>query len=343
MSKFNRTRHPHRECEQRGGVFQAGAYTYSLNSTGTGVYLSSGTMIGGVMVQNFRPEVALHAAMPQQIQRSAMATLGNLHQRFGERPLESASADATQARHAAWGRLISAETHVSQSGALSPESRGRFDGFQAGTDLFDARNWRAGVYVGQLEGASDVRGFAGGTPGHVGTSDLRSRYVGAYGTFSPDDGAYVDLVVQAGDHDVNARTAAGPALPRSGRSRLASIEWGREFTLGTAWSIEPQLQAVYADQRIDATTIPLASIDAQTAHGWTLRAGMRLKGRLTSGVGVRQPYGRLNLYRTTGSADVIRVGNGGISSGFASDSRGNWGGSCARTRDELRSCLECLW
>lgn len=307
------------------GVLQAGAYTYSLNSTGTGVYLSSGTMIDGVTVQNYRPEVALHAAMPQQMRQSAMAMLGNLHQRIGDRSMDATSADATLARRAAWGRLISGETQVSQSGALSPESRGRFEGFQVGTDLFEAGSWRTGIYVGQLEGESDVRGFAGGTQGRVGTGYLRSRYVGAYGTFFTEDGTYVDLVIQAGDHDFNARTTTDPALPRNGRSRLASVEFGREFALGTGWSIEPQLQAVYADQRIDATAIPLALIDAQSAHGWTLRAGMRLKGRLPTGAGVLQPYGRLNLYRTAGSADVIRVGNGGVSSGFASASRGNWG------------------
>lgn len=102
--------------------------------------------------------------------------------------------------------MISTHPEIGQGGLASPRSDGRLDGFQAGTDLFANAGWRAGVYVGRLEGDMRVSGFArGGQNLPVGSNDLRSEYVAAYGTWTGDTGLYADAVIQAGRHRYMAK------------------------------------------------------------------------------------------------------------------------------------------
>ena len=59
----------------------------------------------------------------------------------------------------AWGRADQHQHRTSsQSGTVSPHSDGRLSGLQAGTDLWADAHWRAGLYVGQLDG--DIAGQA---------------------------------------------------------------------------------------------------------------------------------------------------------------------------------------
>ena len=57
------------------------------------------------------------------------------------------------------------------------------------------------MYVGQLDGSIKVSSFASGIANlAVGANDLRSQYLGAYGTWTTDSGFYADAVLQAGRH-----------------------------------------------------------------------------------------------------------------------------------------------
>lgn len=303
-----------------GGQLVGGAYEYRLNNISSGGYLSSSSPLGQTY---YRSEVPLYSALPAQLRQASLTMLGNMHQRTGDDDVKTASGstagtDGTTSsndnQRRAWGRLISTNLDIRQSGTVSPQSHGRLDGFQAGTDLLSVRNWRAGVYVGQLDGDMGVSGFARGIQNlSVGRNDLRNQYMGAYGTYSADNGFYADAVLQAGRHRydiVSPMTQAGSGGSGKGRSLLASVEVGQSFALGGAgnageWKIEPQFQLIHQRQSLDDVSISGNTLVRQRPdNAWLARLGVRIKGEVGVGVARLQPYARFNLYRASGGNDV---------------------------------------
>jgi outer membrane autotransporter protein len=292
----------------------AGAFDYRLASTSSAAYLTNTTQVS--TTPTYRAEVPLYAALASQFRESNLAMLGNMHQRVGDDGVTGANTTTLeQGYRQAWGRVISIDRDIAQSGTVSPNSSGRLTGFQAGTDLWANANWRAGVYVGQLEGDMRVSGFARGILNYAaGSNDLRSQYLGTYATWKSDTGLYVDGVLQAGRH----RYTAGPTLAASsggkGDSLLASVEVGQAFRVAPNWVVEPQVQLVH--QRIDLndTAIVGALVQQDSASGWTARAGVRVKGEFQTGAGTVQPYARVNFYKRSSETDVTRfVGPAGFS------------------------------
>jgi outer membrane autotransporter protein len=234
--------------------------------------------------------------------------LGSLHQRTGDDGASgSNTATPGQGNRQAWGRVISIDRDISQSGTVSPTSMGRLNGFQAGTDLWATPDWKAGIYVGQLDGDMSVRGFARGIANYaVGSSDLRSQYLGAYATWKNDSGLYIDGVLQAGRH----RTTANPALAfessGKGNSLLASIEAGQSFQIAPNWTVEPQLQLVKQRIELDDSAITGALVQQDADGGWMVRAGVWVKGQIETGSDTLQPYARLNVYKRSSGTDTTR-------------------------------------
>lgn len=300
-----------------GGHVDAGAYEYRLNSTAGASYLSStstlpaspGAPVGPVVpVPTYRSEVPLVAALPAQLRQASLTMLGNLRQRIGDDDVKgsagslSTSAGTDGSPRRAWGRVISTDLDIRQAGSVSPRSNGRLDGFQVGTDLWASREWRVGIYVGQLDGTLDVNGFARGVQGlAVGSNKLRSQYLGAYGTYTGDNGFYADAVLQAGRHRYDVNLVASPGTSGKGSSLLASVEIGQRFPIAPNWQIEPQLQIVRQHQSLDDLALSGATLVRQHPNNaWLARLGVRVKGEL----GNLQPYARLNLYRTSAGTDV---------------------------------------
>jgi len=207
---------------------------------------------------------------------------------------------------------------------VSPNSKGRLTGFQAGTDLLATSNWRAGLYVGQLDGDARVRGFASGIQNlAVGRNDLRSQYVGVYGTYTGDSGFYADAVLQSGRHRYTVEPLLGQGVGGKGNSLLGSIEVGQAFALGgSGWSVEPQLQLIHQHMDLGNSVITGAVVQPQADNGWVARAGVRLKGQLDTGVGTLQPYGRFNVYKTSSGADIARFVNGATTTDIAAPTAG---------------------
>ncbi|RYF36722.1 MAG: autotransporter outer membrane beta-barrel domain-containing protein, partial [Comamonadaceae bacterium] len=310
-----------------GGHVDAGAFEYRLNLTGSGGYLSNlapqpleapppsvdpavpaaPARAPAVGLPLYRAEVPLFAALPEQLRQGNLAMLGNLHLRRGDDDLKSSSAEAVDTgERRAWGRVLSTNLDIRQQGTVSPNSHGRLSGFQAGTDLFANTNWRAGLYVGRLDGDMQVSGFARGIANlGVGSNSLQSEYFGAYGTYTADNGFYADAVLQGGRHRYDA-SPGGSYFASHGKatSVLASIEVGQAFALSENWKIEPQLQ--YAHQRLnmDDVTLSGATVRQDGNSRSMLRAGMRLKGQIATGIGALQPYVRVNVYRRAGGSDI---------------------------------------
>ncbi len=312
-----------------GGHVDAGAYEYRLyaadaNGAGENWYLRSsvaavppthggtgGGSSGGVVAPAYRAEVPLYAVLPEQFRQANLSMLGSLLLRTGDdgRPATNDAGPGIPARsyRQAWGRVISTDRTTRQAGTVSPTSEGRLTGFQAGTDLWADGHWRAGVYVGQLDGDMRVRGFASGLLNlGVGTNDLKNQYLGIYGTWKNDGGLYVDGVLQGGRHRYTASPVLGPGSGGKGSSLLASVEVGQSFGVAAGWTIEPQLQLVHQRVSLDDTGIVGAQIRQDSHEGWLVRAGVRVKGEIDTRAGLLQPYARLNLYHAGGGTDVAR-------------------------------------
>jgi outer membrane autotransporter protein len=297
-----------------GDHIDAGAYRYRLINSSSGSHLSSFTAQGQ---PNYRGEVVLTAALPSQLRAGSLAMLANARQRVGDDDvgaLGSPSAAATDLGgngRRAWGRVISTGMDIEQQGTVSPGSTSRSRGFQAGTDLLSMSSWRTGLYVGQLDGDATVRGFAEGLANlSVGTNDLRSQYLGFYGSYAGDDGFYVDAVLQAGRHRYTLQPSQGAGIPGKGGSTLASLEAGRAFALGrTGWTMEPQLQLIHHRQRLDDGNLAGTHVQMRPESGWVARAGARVKGEIATALGALQPYGRLNVYKRFKGTDLARFAN----------------------------------
>ena len=302
----------------QGGAFAlaapvvAGAYDYQLNSTSEGAYLTStstapapgpGPAPGPVL---YRAEVPLFAALPEQLRQANLAMLGSMHQRVGNAGVATSSSDDS-GRRQAWGRILTVDRSITQGGTVSPHSQGRLNGFQAGTDLWATPDWRAGVYVGQLDGDMEVSGFAHGIAGYgVGHNALKNQYLGGYLTYRTDSGFYADTVLQAGRH---RSTAVGTGISggsSKGSSLLASLELGQSLALGAGWMIEPQLQLVHQKLSLDDAELVGATVQQQLHKGWAVRAGVRVQGEVTVSTGTLQPYTRLNVWRTASGSDRAR-------------------------------------
>ncbi|SCK32968.1 outer membrane autotransporter barrel domain-containing protein [Variovorax sp. HW608] len=312
----------------------AGAYQYRLDTTGTAAYLSNTITVvpptaaqaptstatstaqavsvstpAAVVVPLYRAEVPLFAALPAQLRQADAAMLGNMHQRIGDTDVVAGGATQPPAagQRRAWGRVISTDMDIRQEGTVSPSSDGRLNGFQAGTDLWADGRWRAGVYAGQLDGNVDVTGFASGIGNlAVGHNDLRSQYLGVYGTYMSEAGFYADAVLQGSRHRYTVNPVSALSVDGKGSGFLASLEVGQAFAIAPGWAIEPQLQVAHRQLSLDDTVISGALVHNDGENGWLLRAGVRVKGEIATGAGMLQPYARVNVYHAASGTDVAR-------------------------------------
>ena len=287
------------------GVVGGGAYQYRLHAAdasgaGENWYLRS---------DGYRAEVALYAVVPEQFRALDIAMLGNRQQRSGA---ARATTDDTGREREAWGRLFSVDRDIAQQGTVSPTSNGRLNGFQTGTDLWANADWRAGLYIGQLEGDMDVKGQASGAANYLsGRNDLRSQYLGAYATWQRD-GLSLDAVLQVGRHRYTATPGEGESSAGKGDSLMASVELGQGFALTPRWQIEPSVQLAWQQLSLDDTGLGGATVQQDTDDSWIARAGVRVKGLFNAGPGALRPYAGLNLYQRSNSTDTTRfVGGAG--------------------------------
>lgn len=309
----------------QNGLVTAGAYEYRLfaaDAAGTGEnwYLRSNaapTPPGpgpgpGPGPVTYQVEVPLFNALPEQLRQSGLAMLSNFAQRTG------ALQQGTAQQRGSWVRVISTERDIAQGGVIAPASHTRFNGLQAGVDLVTDTAWRAGLYLGQLDANSSVRGFASGIQNNaVGGTDLRSRYLGVYATYRHASDLYADAVLQVGSHDYSIRPATAAAGRADADSWLASLELGRAFNVGASWQVEPQVQLVYQRMEVSNVQLTNAQAELEARSSWLARVGIRVKTSMPTAVGTLQPYGRINVYRTTGGADVASFGAAGGSTSFA--------------------------
>jgi len=272
---------------------------------------SSAPVLPAVSVPTYRAEVPLYAALPAQLRQADLDMIGNLHRRVGDEPL---------AGRQAWARAIYSDLDIRQAGTAAAHSGGHLSGLQAGTDLLAQDGWRAGLYVGSLDGGADVEGNAHGYFARVGNNNLQSRYLGAYATYMDASGFYADAVLQGADHRYTVRPDGNLSISGKGSGMAASVETGKAFGLGGGWSIEPQAQLIHQRTHLDDATISGAVVRQDANGGWIGRLGLRIKGDLPTGIGRFQPYARLNVYRASSGTDMTTFIGPAASTGIASPS-----------------------
>jgi outer membrane autotransporter protein len=81
---------------------------------------------------------------------------------------------------------------------------------------------------------------------------------------------------------------------------------GQGFHVTPEWIVEPQLQLVHQRVSLDDTGIAGALVQQHSHSGWLVRAGVRVKGEITTSAGPLQPYARINVYRSSSGTDVTR-------------------------------------
>lgn len=310
-----------------GGAYQYRLYAGDASGAGENWYLRS---------EGYRAEVPLYAVVPEQFRALDIAMLGNRQQRMGEARI---STDADGRERQAWGRVFSVDRDIAQQGTVSPTSNGRLNGFQAGTDLWTHPSWRAGLYLGQLEGDMDVKGFASGSANYAaGRNELRSQYLGAYATWQRD-ALSVDAVLQLGHHRYTATPAQGQATTGKGDSLMASVEVGQGFALTPRWQIEPSVQLAYQRLSLDDTGLSGATVQQDTDGSWIARAGVRVKGLFNAGPGALRPHASLNLYQRSNSTDVTRFLGGAGGTDVTSQTGGSSGELSAGATWQLSSTV----
>ena len=179
----------------------------------------------------------------------------------------------------AWGRLVYSDLDVEQPGVAQARTDLRVSGLQAGTDLLVMDGWRAGVYVGYLDGNADVSGNARGV-----TAECRQQRpaLALPGRLRDLDGCQRLVRRQrAAGRQPSLRDAAGRQPPRLGQGQRLHGLGGRR-------------QGVCADRALEHRAAGATGLAAQQLR----RPAPRRRAR-AAGLGQRldRPAGRAHQGR----------------------------------------------
>ena len=268
------------------------------NNSGNGNSGDSGTTTKPSKLRPlYRKEVPLFAAVASQLRQADSLMLANMHQRIGSTPLPD--------ERMSWGRVIASRTDTQQNGPANARTTGNYAGLQLGSDIWSSNGWRAGGYVGYLHGNLDVDGFTSGIDTRAGKNTTKSYFIGAYGNYTRENGAYADFVIQGARHHVDIKPDNNPTGKQKGHGVTASVEIGQPFTLGSSnWKLEPQAQIIH--QWLDLNDSDISG-RTTVSHGhnnaWLFRLGGRLEGSYQLNKGNLRPYARVNFFYSPDGAD----------------------------------------
>ncbi|WP_370581255.1 autotransporter outer membrane beta-barrel domain-containing protein [Snodgrassella alvi] len=268
------------------------------NNAGNGSSGDSGTTTKPSKLRPlYRKEVPLFAAVASQLRQADSLMLANMHQRIGSTPLPD--------ERMSWGRVIASRSDIQQNGPANARTTGNYAGLQLGSDIWSNNGWRAGGYVGYLHGNLDVDGFTSGIDTRAGKNTTKSYFIGAYGNYTRENGAYADFVIQGARHHVDIKPDNNPSGKQKGHGVTASVEIGQPFTLGSSnWKLEPQAQIIH--QWLDLNDSDISG-RTTVSHGhnnaWLFRLGGRLEGSYQLNKGSLRPYARVNFFYSPDGAD----------------------------------------
>lgn len=258
-----------------GAAVSAGAYDYDLHYQNL-----AGSDQDWYLRSTERLSPAAQAALPHAdtLANYARATLGTLQQRTGHRIWRNGMIDG----RGAWGRVV-AQTQ-SRKPRLGSSYTQELGFFQAGYEGVVARRpggqFAAGAYVSAGSSSTDIDVTPDPVTGAVrpqGRITSSGFGVGVTGTWLGADGLYVDAVEQLTWHRSKLSNKAGGHV--GGWSNVASVEVGKRFDLGPAWSLVPQAQLAW-------THVDFGNYVDTLGNRISLDRGDSVKGR----IGVRAEW-----------------------------------------------------
>ena len=276
----------------------AGAYEYRLQKSEDNKWnLYSEKMQETGTKTTYRREVPLYNAVSAQLHQADSLMLGDMHKRIGATPAPD--------ERMSWGRVIANRSDIRQNGTANTRSKGNYSGLQVGSDIWSNNGLRIGGYLGYLHGNLDVNGFASGINGKVGKNSTRSYFLGAYGNYTRDNGAYMDVVLQGARHNVDIKPDGTSNSKQKGHGVTASVEVGQPFTIGSSsWKFEPQAQIIHQWLDLNDTDISgNTTVKQDHDNAWLFRLGGRLEGNYQVNKGVLHPYARVNFFYSPNGAN----------------------------------------
>ena len=276
----------------------AGAYEYRLQKNEDNKWnLYSEKMQETGTKTTYRREVPLYSAVSAQLHQADSLMLGDMHKRIGATP--------TPDERMSWGRVIANRSDIRQNGTANTRSKGNYSGLQVGSDIWSNNGLRIGGYLGYLHGNLDVNGFASGINGKVGKNSTKSYFLGAYGNYTRDNGAYMDVVLQGARHNVDIKPDGTSNSKQKGHGVTASIEVGQPFAIGSSsWKFEPQAQIIHQWLDLNDTDISgNTTVKQDHDNAWLFRLGGRLEGNYQVNKGVLHPYARVNFFYSPNGAN----------------------------------------
>ena len=276
----------------------AGAYEYRLQKSEDNKWnLYSEKMQETGTKTTYRREVPLYNAVSAQLHQADSLMLGDMHKRIGATP--------TPDERMSWGRVIANRSDIRQNGTANTRSKGNYSGLQVGSDIWSNNGLRIGGYLGYLHGNLDVNGFASGINGKVGKNSTKSYFLGAYGNYTRDNGAYMDVVLQGARHNVDIKPDGTSNSKQKGHGVTASVEVGQPFAIGSSsWKFEPQAQIIHQWLDLNDTDISgNTTVKQDHDNAWLFRLGGRLEGNYQVNKGVLHPYARVNFFYSPNGAN----------------------------------------
>jgi len=262
----------------------------------------------------FRPEAGAYLAN----QASALGLFNmDLHERVGEPNLaQRQRGDGNLG--SAWARVTTEQPRYRVNDQLT--GQGRHNVVQIGSDLTFWGKQDRGV-VGVMAGSGQAtHRVTSQLTGYGAEGRVDGRSLGVYSTWiqdaEDDDGLYIDGWLQAAQFKNRVQ---GDALAREqyrSRSLSASVEAGYALRLHqnetSALYLEPQVQAIWADYRMDGgqhQEVNGTVVKTAEAGGLQTRVGARLYGHSTAASGNRvQPFVAVNWIRNGSDANAVWLG-----------------------------------
>ncbi|MDV3514578.1 autotransporter outer membrane beta-barrel domain-containing protein [Stenotrophomonas sp. C1657] len=262
----------------------------------------------------FRPEAGAYLAN----QASALGLFNmDLHERVGEPNLAQRQRGDGDLG-SAWVRVTTDQPRYRVNDQLM--GQGRQNVVQIGSDVtFWGKQDRGVVGIMAASGQATNR-VTSSLTGYGAEGRVDGRALGVYSTWiqdaEDDDGLYIDGWLQAA-HFKNR--VQGDALAREhyrSRSLSASVEAGYAVRLhqsdGSALYLEPQVQAIWTDYRMDGgqhQEVNGTVVKAAEAGGLQTRVGARVYGHSTAPSGNRvQPFVGVNWIRNGSDANAVWLG-----------------------------------
>ncbi|WP_119392532.1 autotransporter family protein [Taklimakanibacter lacteus] len=255
----------------------------------------------------FRPEVAVHSAVPPLVRELTTTILGTFHERRGEQAL---FADGKDNRF--WMRGFAQYLDMSWSGTVDPSFEGSVFGFQAGADLYRKKTESGhvtafGLFIGYGRLNGDVEGFAQAIENFdAGRAPVDGYSIGANVVHIGPSGWYLDGVLMGTLLDGKPHSDRGVSSDLDGDVVTASLEGGFPIPLGEGFALEPQAQVIWQHVDIDDGEDDFAEIRYDTPDTFSGRIGARLTGTFGADGGASwQPYLKANLWYSPSETDKI--------------------------------------